>query len=395
MINQSTKSTSSEQDSWCAFKKAQVRYRRRGDDPDRSDDLEEMIDFSRGDDDRILPLSIPAEVADDISIYRGPMYGIKDYPGILYWPQAISSALQLELAYRAISEYCEPPHATNIDLQPPKASEVVNRDDETMWALWKRDNDHENNQCIQDIDSSNKTETPPKKRNKTGQQSQIKHYKRFQKLSWSTMGYHYDWTARCYHQDLQSPMPPLLGDLACRFAQTALLHYSNVNGSGSTTSTSSTNLQFSPTASIVNFYNAKSIMGGHRDDLEFALDKPIVSISLGLPGVFLLGGQTKEDGPVLPILIRPGDVLCMGAESRLNFHGMARILPISIELPRIEAALCPKEGDQISNTFSSSSSSSSSSNEKKIPEHEERAVKDFLSKHRINMNVRQVYKDNT
>ena len=46
-------------------------------------------------------------------------------------------------------------------------------------------------------------------------------------------------------------------------------------------------------------------MGGHRDDLEVALDKPIVSWSMGRPAVFLLGGLNKEDADrIFPILTR-------------------------------------------------------------------------------------------
>ena len=43
-------------------------------------------------------------------------------------------------------------------------------------------------------------------------------------------------------------------------------------------------------------------MGGHQDDLELTFDKPVVSISLGLPAIFLLGGATKNDTPI-PILV--------------------------------------------------------------------------------------------
>ena len=74
-------------------------------------------------------------------------------------------------------------------------------------------------------------------------------------------------------------------------------------------------------------------MGGHRDDLEDkdAMDKPIVSISLGLPGIFVLGGAEKDEfesddqsstspHPVRALLLRPGDILVMGGPSRLNYH---------------------------------------------------------------------------
>ena len=60
-------------------------------------------------------------------------------------------------------------------------------------------------------------------------------------------------------------------------------------------------------------------MGGHRDDLELDFTQPVVSISLGLPAIFLLGGDTKDCEPVVPILVRPGDVYLLAGDSRLCF----------------------------------------------------------------------------
>ena len=114
-------------------------------------------------------------------------------------------------------------------------------------------------------------------------------------------------------------MPLLLQKLATLFAETAM--------SLESTNTDTTKTSFLPQASIVNYYNPKSIMGGHRDDLEYALDKPVVSMSMGLPAIFLLGGATKESEPVVPILVRPGDVLILGGQCRLYYHGMAKVIP--------------------------------------------------------------------
>ena len=111
-------------------------------------------------------------------------------------------------------------------------------------------------------------------------------------------------------------MPSILTDLAQPFAKASLL----IDNAAST--------HFLPSAAIVNFYTLKSTMGGHCDDLEFALDKPVVSFSVGLSGVFLLGGGTSsQDSPVLPILVRSGDVMILGGDARLRYHGMARVLP--------------------------------------------------------------------
>lgn len=51
------------------------------------------------------------------------------------------------------------------------------------------------------------------------------------------------------------------------------------------------------------------------------MEQPIVSLSMGSSAVFLLGGRTRDKAP-LPILIRSGDVVVMGRQSRLCYHGV-------------------------------------------------------------------------
>jgi alkylated DNA repair protein alkB family protein 1 len=341
-----------------AFKRSQVYHRRQGDNPNRSDDLEEVVDFSWGQDDRITTLSLPKGSSDITNIYRGPIYGLAGFPGLLYAPQALTESLQFELAYHSVSEFCERPHRTNIDLCLPKKTEERN-DEEHMWELWKEEN------MLRGSAKKQKPDPAAKKK-----------YRSFKKLSWATMGYHYDWTERSYDKGFKSDMPSLVGDISKIFARTSLLLESPYKP-----------LTFTPSASIVNYYNIKSNMGGHRDDLELAMDKPIVSISMGLSAIFLLGGETKDDAPVVPILIRKGDVLCMGGDSRLNFHAMARVLPSSVSTRKVEQHNLFESIDrQVSlNSLSFPPSDVQTGNRE--------ALEEYLSQHRINMNIRQVYPD--
>lgn len=338
------------------FKQSQQRHRRRGDDPNRIDDIDEWIDFARvrPEDQRIIRLP-PRHRDSDDGAYSGPLFGLRDFPGFLFAPQALSDDIQMELAYRAVTEYCEPPHKTNIEQSPPKLDEIVD-DSSRMWMVWKEENKRQ-----------------PSKKPRTSLPYK-RYYRSFKKLSWATMGYHYDWTERSYNKNLKSDMPALVENISTIFARTCL----HVDGK------TSTELAFEPSASIVNFYTTKSIMGGHRDDLELALDKPIVSISMGLPAVFLLGGRTKDDRPVLPILIRSGDVLCMGGASRLNYHGMARLVPSPSIIPPPEIECCPPPNYSIK--------LSDVQCEKTLLSNDERdALESFLTDHRININVRQVF----
>jgi hypothetical protein len=204
------------------------------------------------------------------------------------------------------------------------------------------------------------------------------------------------------------------------FARTAML---GTNSSPSFSpsdddSSSSKPLSFTPSACIVNYYNLKAQMGGHRDDLEEALDKPIVSLSVGLPAVFLLGGKTKEESPVLPILIRPGDVMCMGGDTRLNYHAMARLLPSVVSLPEVSEDIttipreckvslatllaAPSTAPSTATTHTKTAATSQQDDplpqceplaQSDIPERDRQALSKYLSSHRINVNVRQVYPD--
>jgi alkylated DNA repair protein alkB family protein 1 len=339
-----------------AFKQAQTRHRRKGAAPNRVDDLDDMLDFSSSNNsDLTYSVKLPPSKE---KMYEGPLFGIHGFPGFLYAPQALSVSLQTELAFGAVSEYCEAPHATNIDLVPPKTDKEENNVNQSMWELWKEQN-------ASTEGANGKT---------------LKKYRCFAKLSWATMGYQYDWTARAYHEGAKSPVPILLKELATLFAR-------------------SLTTDFKPEACIVNFYHLKSIMGGHRDDLELALDKPVISISLGLPAVFLLGGKAKNDMPVIPILVRPGDVMILGGESRLNFHGMARVFPVEVILPSLSKNLVYPQSFQLTSKMVLSSTNSEKDGEElstdgvTLPESDQIALRAFLSNNRININVRQVLPD--
>jgi alkylated DNA repair protein (DNA oxidative demethylase) len=81
-----------------------------------------------------------------------------------------------------------------------------------------------------------------------------------------------------------------------------------------------------PEACLINWYAPDARMGLHQDADEDAKDAPVVSISLGDPARFRLGGQTRRD-PTRSFPLRSGDVLVLGGQSRHCFHGVDRILP--------------------------------------------------------------------
>ena len=78
---------------------------------------------------------------------------------------------------------------------------------------------------------------------------------------------------------------------------------------------------FVPDACLINRYDPGARMSLHQDKDEADFGAPIVSVSLGLPAVFLFGGDRRSDRPVATP-IEHGDVVVWGGPSRLRFHGV-------------------------------------------------------------------------
>jgi DNA oxidative demethylase len=116
-------------------------------------------------------------------------------------------------------------------------------------------------------------------------------------------GYRYDGT------DPQSgkpwpPMPPSFRALAERAAREA-----GFDG-------------FAPDACLINRYQPGARMSLHQDRDEGDFGAPIVSVSLGLPAIFLFGGLKRSDKTQRYRLLH-GDIAVWGGSARLAFHGIA------------------------------------------------------------------------
>ena len=78
---------------------------------------------------------------------------------------------------------------------------------------------------------------------------------------------------------------------------------------------------FEPDACLINLYEPGTRLSLHRDENERDLTAPIVSVSLGLPAVFLFGGNRRSDRP-RRILLESGDIVVWGGSDRLVSHGV-------------------------------------------------------------------------
>ncbi|ATB50070.1 DNA oxidative demethylase AlkB [Corallococcus macrosporus] len=78
---------------------------------------------------------------------------------------------------------------------------------------------------------------------------------------------------------------------------------------------------FTPDACLVNRYEPGAKMSLHQDKDERDFSAPIVSVSLGLPAVFLFGGAERSDKPER-VRLSHGDVVVWGGPDRLRYHGV-------------------------------------------------------------------------
>jgi alkylated DNA repair protein (DNA oxidative demethylase) len=81
---------------------------------------------------------------------------------------------------------------------------------------------------------------------------------------------------------------------------------------------------FEPDACLVNRYDPGARLTLHQDKDERDFSQPIVSVSLGVPAVFLFGGLKRKDRPLRLDLVH-GDVVVFGGPSRLRYHGVAAL----------------------------------------------------------------------
>lgn len=78
-------------------------------------------------------------------------------------------------------------------------------------------------------------------------------------------------------------------------------------------------------ACLVNRYEPGARLTLHQDKDERDFSAPIVSVSLGLPAIFLFGGTTRKARPER-YRLEHGDVVVWGGADRLRYHG---VLPLA------------------------------------------------------------------
>lgn len=81
-----------------------------------------------------------------------------------------------------------------------------------------------------------------------------------------------------------------------------------------------------PEACLTNFYDDTAKMGLHQDRDEEDFNAPVLSVSLGDTCLFRVGEKTRQ-GRTVSFKLDSGDIVILGGEGRLCYHGVDRIYP--------------------------------------------------------------------
>jgi len=260
------------------------------------------------------------------------LYEVVNGGGFCLIPGALDEQQQQCWIRQAIVEFMRPPNSSTLDAH-------YHIPENGLYSCWKTKLPVTLKRKEHPDDGEQRRALPVNQTFNTEEVSSLL----IRKMRWTTLGYQYDWTAKEYNFD-RNPIP-FPSDLAfwCK-------EISSAAGFG----------EFIAEAGIVNMYQTGDTLTGHVDRSERNMNVPLISLSLGANCIYLLGGASRND-PVLPILVRSGDIMFMSGPSRLYYHGVPRILDRSDHL-----------------------SSNSSMDE------DTRGALEILGSGRININIRQV-----
>ncbi|EPX71121.1 alkB protein [Schizosaccharomyces octosporus yFS286] len=133
------------------------------------------------------------------------------------------------------------------------------------------------------------------------------------KLRWVTLGEQYDWTEKVYPDPaLSPPFPTRLAS----FVEDLVQSYTDYP-------------KWKAEAAIVNFYSPSDTLSAHVDRSEEDLTLPLISLSIGLDCIYLIGGSSRSEVP-MALRLHSGDVVIMTGPSRQAFHAVPKILASTI-----------------------------------------------------------------
>lgn len=211
-------------------------------------------------------------------------YTVKELPGLLIYPKMMPSKVQSKLVTETIDQYLPPKeHLNNLDLfyDIPRPFHLFNNS----------------------LDS----QIPHREGGKPTSRDKIRN----KQLRWVTLGGQYNWTTKEYPSFTPGTegfpyFPKNLYQLLSRPL-----------------------FSINPEAAIINFYSPGDILSPHQDVAELSKDD-LVSVSIGLDAIFYVGLNRYDDNdeglaPPLCLMLKSGDVIVMGGESRHAYHGIGKV----------------------------------------------------------------------
>ena len=271
-------------------------------------DISEAIDFMRelSEKKRCKVKEVSAFSSSNCTLSKRPprAWKLLDHPGAYYVQNALDDTEQKELIAHCVKILPEQPNKTNhwqrlgkplpADLYRAAKADLYLNEEENGWM---------------------ELEKPPKRGD--GMESRAARHL-LRKLRWATVGAPFDWTKRVYEEE-RAP------EVDERIKRASVKTLEIVFGKEAAFVEKGEEKFFDGQVGLANFYAPGDTLNGHVDDAEMNLSKPIASLSLGLPAIFLLGQKSKALEPVTALIVRSGDAIVLSGESRTMFHGVPRV----------------------------------------------------------------------
>lgn len=253
------------------------------------------------------PTAIPFPVYRD---KRPPAYALRNHPGLIVIPNPLADEAQRWVARKCLCDCMRPPNRTNMD-------PFFEMPDDSVFTLSTQNQGSINNRFPKDTLQFGVTPS-----NTSFYRHPTTAAELMSRIRWCTLGQQYNWTTKEY--DLGSaPFDPELDTLMVSIAK-AITDPTTIDPNIVVNDYDGT--QFVSQAGIINFYDERATMAGHVDRTEEKMDAPLISLSIGLDCIYLVGGPTRESEPVTALILHSGDILAMCGPSRNAVHGVPRVI---------------------------------------------------------------------
>ena len=229
------------------------------------------------------------------------------YVGFAFFPRALDLSQQKDLVKDCYGSFSDRPNKTSMDL-------IYEIPEQGLW-----------NSFVQGLECLKRHHGPDERAAVPIDEALLR------KWRWTNIGKDYNWTSKTYDDDnddggdgddgddgggekkkkvvvAKEGIPIKLTEICKEIA--AKMGFND----------------YEPDAGIINFYQLRDSLTGHIDRSERNKTAPLVSISLGQSGIFLIGGKSRNATPIRAIIVRSGDIMVMSGACRWYFHGVPRIV---------------------------------------------------------------------